>query len=94
MHNLLGYSTHNINDLLTNFSLRGIKRLHPHQVKQASPITPEILLDLYKFLEKNSKKDSVFWCLFLFAFFLFARKSNLRGMFKKYVDFHCSVNMF
>ena len=66
MHNLLGYSTHNINDLLTNISLRGIKRLHPHQVKQASPITPEILLDLYKFLDKNSKKIQSFGvCFFL-----------------------------
>lgn len=77
MHYLLGFSTQNINDFLINISLRGIERLHPHQIKQASPITPEILGHIYKLLDTESKTDSVFWCLFLFAFFLFARKSNL-----------------
>ena len=77
MQSLLGYSTESINEFLLKVSLRGIERLHPHQVKQASPITPEILLNMYEFLDASSTKDMVFWCLFLFAFFSFARKSNL-----------------
>lgn len=77
LHHLLGFSTELINGFLVNLSIRGIERLHPHQVKQASPITPKILSRIYQEINSDRKKDIVFWCLFLFAFFLFARKSNL-----------------
>ena len=77
MHHLLGYSTSNINDFLINLTLRGINRQNPHLVKQAKPITPEILLKIHGVVDFSIKSDVVFWCLFLFAFFLFARKSNL-----------------
>ena len=77
MHHLLGYSTSNINDFLINLTLRGINRQNPHLVKQAKHITPEILLKIHGVLDFSIKSDVVFWCLFLFAFFLFARKSNL-----------------
>lgn len=77
MHHLLGYATDDINTFLINLGLRGIHRQKPHLVKQARAITPEILLSIYQFLNLSSLVDVVFWCLFLFAFFLFARKSNL-----------------
>ena len=32
---------------------------------------------MYDLLDIKSPLDEVFWCLFLFAFFLMARKSNL-----------------
>ena len=38
MQSLLGYSTEFINEFLIKLSLRGIERLHPHQVKEAAPI--------------------------------------------------------
>ena len=60
-----------------NLSIRGIARLQPHCAKQAKAITPEILLKFSTLLNLSDPKDSVFWCLFLFAFFLFARKSDL-----------------
>ena len=71
MHLLLGYTIEQINSFLINLNLKGIARLNPHCVKQARAITPDILL------------DCTFWCLFLFAFFLFARKSNLVPTTKK-----------
>lgn len=77
LHYLLGYSTEKINEFVINLGLRGIARLQPHLVKQASAITPDILIKMYTFLNENSAEDSVYWCLFVFAFFLFARKSNL-----------------
>lgn len=77
MHHLLGYSTANINDFLINLALRGISRQNPHLVTQAKPITPEILMSKHEVLDFSIKSDVVYWCLFLFAFFLFARKSNL-----------------
>ena len=85
MHHLLGYSTSNINDFLINLTLKGIKRQNPHLVKQAKPITPEILLRIHGVLDFSINSDVVFWCLFLFAFFLFARKSNLVADSENYV---------
>lgn len=46
-------------------------------------MTPDILLKISKVLDFTSKFDMVFWCLFLFAFFLLARKSNLVPTSKK-----------
>ena len=77
MHHFLGYSTEQINKFLINLSLKGIARTQPHMVKQAAPITPEILLKMYEQMNMKKSTNVVLWCLFLFAFFLFARKSNL-----------------
>ena len=77
MHYLLGYSTSQINEFLVNLSLRGIERIKLHLVKQAKAITPEILILMHKYFDFSDAADTVLWCLFLFAFFLFARKSNL-----------------
>lgn len=77
MHLLLGYSVEHINSFIINLCLKGIARLNPHCVKQAEEMTPEILLRVSEVLDFTSKDDRVYWCLFLFAFFLLARKSNL-----------------
>ena len=57
--------------------LKGLSRLNPHCPKQASLITPDILLEFYKKLDVTEACDATFWCLFLHAFFLMSRKSNL-----------------
>lgn len=77
MHYLLGFSVDHINNFLINLGLRGIARLKPYCIKQAHAITPEHLLQISILLDLTDPSDSVYWCLFLFAFFLFARKSNL-----------------
>ena len=77
MHYLLGYPVEHINDFLINLGLKGIARLNPHSVSQAKPITPEILLNMASHLNLCKTTDKNYWCLFLFAFFFFARKSNL-----------------
>jgi len=58
-------------------ALRGLARLNPHCPKQASPITPQILLAVYAHLDLTKYEHAVFWALFLVAYFTFARKSNL-----------------
>ena len=77
MHHVLGYSVEHINNFLINLGLRGIARLKPYCIKQAYATTPEHLIQMSTFLDLIDPSDSVYWCLFLFAFFLFARKSNL-----------------
>lgn len=76
MHLLLGISI-DINSYLINLTVKGINRLHPRCIRQALPITPAILKQFYSGLDFTSPLDVCFWCLFLFAFFLLARKSNL-----------------
>ena len=85
MHNLLGYSTANINDFLINLALRGISRQHPRHVKQAKPVTPEILMNIHEVLDFSIKSDVVYWCLFLFAFFLKFNEDTYELQKKKYV---------
>ena len=77
MHLLLGYSVEHINRFILGLSLKGIAKLNPYCRKQAEPITPALLVPLASCLNFAKKNDIVFWCLFLFAFFLLARKSNL-----------------
>ena len=77
MYMSLGYSIDQLNNFLKNLSLKGLTRLKQHCVKQAEPTTPLILSQIYGLLDMSIADDSVFWCLFLFAFFLVARKSNL-----------------
>ena len=77
LHVILGYSIDHINFYLVNLSLRGLSRLHPRAVKRAEPITLSILHSLHDSIDFSSSDNVVYWCLFLFSFFLMARKSNL-----------------
>ena len=44
---------------------------------RALPITIDILLKIYNHIDLSDVKHATIWSLFLFAFFLMARKSNL-----------------
>jgi hypothetical protein len=57
--------------------LKGLARDNPHCSNQACPITPEILSSFHQLLELNNAYDATIWCLFLTAFILMIRKSNL-----------------
>ena len=77
MHYISGYATDNINDFLLNLSLIGIARFKPHCVQQAQPFSPNMLVQMSSFMDVSEPNDTVYWCQILFAFYLFARKSNL-----------------
>ena len=77
IHLLLGFPIEHINKFILNLSLKGIAKLNPHRIRQAEGMTPAILFKISSVLDISSPVDSVYWCLFLFAFFLLARKSNL-----------------
>ena len=62
---------------MINLGLKGIAKSHPYLVKHAQAMTSEILLKMFRFLDVRDQFDATIWSLFLFAFFLFARKSNL-----------------
>lgn len=83
MHLLLGHSVDQINKFILNLSLKGIAKLNPYCIRQAEAMTPDILLKIAITLDFKDHTNIVFWCLFLFAFFLLARKSNLVPTTKK-----------
>ena len=56
-----------------------------HDIKQAEPITTEILTRIYQSMNFKNSEDHIYWCLFLFAFFLLARQSNLVPTSSKYI---------
>lgn len=58
-------------------SLKGIEKISAHCPNRMQPITPAILCKIADILEFSNPEHACLWCLFLFAFFLFARKSNL-----------------
>ena len=84
MHLLLGYKADHINNFILNLSVKGMAKLKPYCVKQAAPITPEILFQIAGTLDFKDPASIVYWCLFLFAFSLLARKSNLVPTSRKY----------
>jgi hypothetical protein len=62
---------------LLNLSFKGLSKSLLHAVKQAEPVSPKILIEIASILNFKNSEDITLWCLFLFAFFLLARKSNL-----------------
>ena len=64
-------------DLEVRITMRGLERLMQHAVKQAQPLTPEIMTDILPFLNFKKRKDLVFWGILLIGFFAMLRKSNL-----------------
>ena len=87
LHALLGLNTSQFTDFTLKLAFKGLAKLNPHSIKRAEPITLENLLNIYKHLDFKDEENMVFWCLFLFAFFLVARKSNLVPASKK--DLEC-----
>ena len=70
MHLLLGYKVEHINIFILNLSVKGIAKLKPYCVRQAAPMTPEMLLQIASILDFTNLESIVYWCLFLFAFCL------------------------
>ena len=57
--------------------INGLKRIMPHTLKQAEPITPELLLRLSKVVNYKDQVELVAWTGLLLGFYMFLRKSNL-----------------
>lgn len=77
LHLLLTENTEAFDSLYLKLIFRGLLRIKSHCPKQAMPITPQILCDFRSKFDMKCAIDSTFWCLFLHAFFLMFRKSNL-----------------
>ena len=77
MHYCLDYPFPHFDCFQYKLLMKDLIRTAQHLPKQAMPKLPEILLDMANYFNYDYESDCVFWCLFLFAFFLMPRKSNL-----------------
>lgn len=73
----LGHSVQAFNSLRVRHMLRAVARMSKHIVKQAAPITPQILYDIKRQLSFDCGDDFTFWAACILAFMLMLRKSNL-----------------
>ena len=74
---LLGLEIPDVNDRQMKMFITGLKREMPHAIKQAEPVTPELLLKLSKVVNYANQVEMVAWVGVLLGFYLFLRKSNL-----------------
>ena len=74
---LLGLEIPNPQDRQMQMFSQGLKRVMPHIIKQAAPITPEILVKLSKLVNYNDITEVIAWTATLLGFYMFLRKSNL-----------------
>ena len=77
LHLYSGFEFEHLHIFEYNLLIRGLKRLNPHIPHRVMPITPEILLDIVRFLDLSKDFDLAIWCSFLTCFYLMARKSSI-----------------
>ena len=76
VHNYKGYDF--VGDTFEfNILLQSLKRKLAKPTKQALPITPEMLLLMYQFIDVNNPMHLAHWTSFLFALKLLYRKSSI-----------------
>ena len=74
---LTGLEVPDIKDRQMHMFTVGLKRSMDHVVKQAAPITPQLLVRLAKVVNYKDKVEAIAWTATLLGFYLFLRKSNL-----------------
>ena len=66
-----------LKDVELRLTMAGLTRRMARPVKQALPLTPEIMLDILTFLDLKKKRDLAFWGILVVGFFAMLSKSNL-----------------
>lgn len=77
LHELGGYPVPDAQDSNLRHLMRAIRLELAHPVKQAEPVTPELLRQIYDHVDLRDTQDLVCYTALLVGFYLFLRKSNL-----------------
>ena len=75
-HSMCNLPFPDYNNVLVRLTFKGVERSLQHVPHRAHPMSPELLCKIYQLLDMNVTTHVVIWCLFVFMFFLFARKSQ------------------
>ena len=74
---LIGLEIPDVKDRQMQMFITGLKRVMNHVIKQAAPITPQLLVRLSKVVNYRDRVEVIAWTATLLGFYLFLRKSNL-----------------
>ena len=74
---LLGQEVPDVKDRQMHIFTMGLKRVMDHTIKQAEPITPQLLLRMSKVVNYRDRIEIIAWTATLLGFYMFLRKSNL-----------------
>ena len=77
LHEMFGFKPPTAFNYLYQLTVNGIRRIKGHVVKQASPVTPELLPQIAERVNVNSQVQFTAWVAILSGFYLLFRKSNL-----------------
>ena len=72
----MGSEFPSLHDIEIKLTLKGLDKIKCHVPVRAVPISPSLLLELSRHLQLDDPTHVSLWCLFLFLFFTFARKSQ------------------
>ena len=76
-HTLLGFEVPNPQEKQMQLFTQGLKRIMLHEIKQAEPITPQLLIKLSAVVDYTDHIEMVAWVATLLGFTMFLRRSNL-----------------
>ena len=76
-HKLLGLPPPDTSEFLTTLQMRGLRLTLARPVRQAEPITPQILEKIFTQVDITSQEQVVAWTALLYCFHMLLRKSNL-----------------
>ena len=74
---LLGLEVPDVKDRQMQMFLTGLKRTMDHAIRQAAPMTPQLLIRISKVVNYKDKVEAIAWTATLLGFYMFLRKSNL-----------------
>ena len=77
LHKLMGVSIQAFEDVALKFAVKGMGRNNSYVPRQAPPMTPQLLKQIFQLLDFSDEDDTIFWAVLLVGFFLLLRKSNL-----------------
>ncbi len=77
LHKQCGVTSPDLKDHRIVTLLIGLSKQKRHVIRQAAPITPEMLAEMFIFLSLQDPYEATIWALFLVAFYCMLRKSNL-----------------
>ena len=77
LHLLMGFEAPAVSEYLYELTVKGIRRVKNHVVKQAEAVTQEILADCAQWINAQNGRELVAWTALLAGFYVMVRKSNL-----------------
>ena len=86
VHEALDYPVDVFTSFQVTITMAGLKRRLANVPFQVLPITPDILRNMYKFINTDLKSDVALWCSFLVAFYGLLRKASTVPETKAYDD--------